>query len=109
MYEYTNKTNGYRVVNLANYIRWCCQHLAKDAIQIDRPRLTEIHQRSEKYLEECSGFLSENEYLYIKNTIAKKIYSNSKTPHQGPQRQARQQHVFHSFSGPRHALHGGIP
>ena len=52
----TDKTNEYRVVKLADYIRWCPQHLAKDAIQIDRPRLTEIHERSEKYLEECSGF-----------------------------------------------------
>ena len=28
----TDKTNGYRVVKLTDYIRWCRQHLAKDAI-----------------------------------------------------------------------------
>jgi hypothetical protein len=52
--------------------------LAKDAIQIDRPRLTDIHKRSEKYLKECISFLSENEYLYIKTTIANKSISTPK-------------------------------
>ena len=65
----TDKTNSFRVVSKASYNDWMLSHLAADAIEIPRSRLTEVKDEAMWLLDSEGRDLSSSELAFIQQSL----------------------------------------
>ena len=60
-----DKINGYQIVETNQYHIWVHNHLKKNAEEIPRRGVVDLHQRAEKYAEKLTEKLSKGENAFL--------------------------------------------
>jgi hypothetical protein len=68
----TNKTNLFRGIHIDDYENWMIRHLLKNGMQIPRSKLVQVFEHANKLLENLEHIMSEDEYLFVKESINSK-------------------------------------
>ena len=74
----TDKTNSFRTMNVERYKMEINKHLSKNAIVIERAKLTEIHDSCSDKLEELQELASEKELAFLDEKIRSKAIPQPK-------------------------------
>ena len=74
----TDKTNSFAMMSTREYAKEINKHLAKNAVAIERNRLTEIVDNCFSFIQELDPYISTNEREYLKEKVQSKAIPNPK-------------------------------